>query len=217
MCYSFRTSILSYCIGIVSSVFAMCTNQMTIGVLIFFYTQMQLAEALIWKGIDTDNVQLNKIGTMIAKYSLPSHVFAVGVGYLLALRIQKKKIRSLDAIPLCFGILYYIVILGTVYQEETATTTYPKENGPTSCQNPNNRLLWPFPHQKWYLVGFAMIVLTFLFSRTMKFQSKIFVSSFFLLTFVMSLAASEATIGSFFCFSSAILAPFLVSINYFLV
>ena len=70
MCYSFQTSIFSYCIGMLSSIFAMCTNQITIGFLILFYTQMQLAEALIWKGIDTDNVHLNKIGTAIAKYSL---------------------------------------------------------------------------------------------------------------------------------------------------
>ena len=216
MCYSFRTSIFSYCIGILSAIFAMCTNQMTIGVLILFYTQMQLAEALIWRGIDTDNVKLNKIGTAIAKYSLPSHVFAVGVGYLLAIRIQKKKCTVLDTIPLCFGILYYIVIYNTVYQETMETTTYPKEIIPTSCQNPNNRLLWPFPHQKWYLIGFAMMILTFMFSKTMKFKSKIFVSSFFLLTFFVSLMASEVTIGSFFCFSSAILAPFLVSINYFI-
>lgn len=217
MCYSFQTSIFSYCIGMLSSIFAMCTNQITIGFLILFYTQMQLAEALIWKGIDTDNVRLNKIGTAIAKYSLPSHVFAVGIGYLLALRIQKKKIRLLDAIPLCFGIFYYIVVLNTVYQEQMESTTYPKENIPTSCQNPNNRLLWPFPHQKWYLIGFAMMILTFMFSRTMKVPSKILVSFFFLLTFLVSLMVSEVTIGSFFCFSTAILAPFLVGMNYFLV
>ncbi len=217
MCYSFQTSIFSYSIGMLSAVFAMCTNQMTLGVLILFYTQMQLAEALIWKGIDTDNVELNKIGTAVAKYSLPSHVFAVGLGYLIAIRLQKKSYTIYDTIPLCLGILFYIIVLFTVYQQKMETTTFPKEVVPTSCQNPNNRLLWPFPHQKWYLVGFAICILTFLFAKTMKRSSKLVISSFFVLTFVASLVASKVTIGSFFCFSTAILAPFLVIINYFLV
>ena len=54
MCFSFKTSLVSLTIGIISSIFALCTNQITLGVLIFFYAQMQLAEAIIWRGIDTN-------------------------------------------------------------------------------------------------------------------------------------------------------------------
>ena len=61
MCYNFKTSILAYSIGMASAVFAFFTRQIVLGMLILFYAQMQLSEALIWAGIDdSDNIQTNK-------------------------------------------------------------------------------------------------------------------------------------------------------------
>ncbi|NDE11875.1 MAG: hypothetical protein EBZ95_15155, partial [Chitinophagia bacterium] len=73
MCYDVKTSIISYSSGMVAAIFALCTRQYILGMLILFYSQMQLAEALIWKGIDTNNKSLNKIGTSYGKYFLASH------------------------------------------------------------------------------------------------------------------------------------------------
>ena len=75
MCYSFRTSIFSYTMGISAAIFALSTRQYILGMLILSYCQIQLAEAIIWRGIDTDNKSLNKAGTDYAKYTLPSHLF----------------------------------------------------------------------------------------------------------------------------------------------
>ena len=94
MCFSFKTSLVSLTIGIISSIFALCTNQFTLGVLIFFYAQMQLAEAIIWRGIDTNKKSLNRKGTIYAKYILPTHNLAIGIGHLIALHYQKKSSYS---------------------------------------------------------------------------------------------------------------------------
>ena len=63
MCYSVKTSIISYILGIIAGIFALSTRQITLGILILTYSQMQLAELLIWFGIDTDNDNLNRSGT----------------------------------------------------------------------------------------------------------------------------------------------------------
>ena len=62
MCYDFKTSIISYSLGMIAAIFALCTRQYILGMLILFYVQMQLSEALIWKGLDSqpDNKILNK-------------------------------------------------------------------------------------------------------------------------------------------------------------
>ena len=52
MCYSFQASIISYTLGMFSALFALSTNQIIIGFFILAYAQIQIAEAIIWKGID---------------------------------------------------------------------------------------------------------------------------------------------------------------------
>jgi hypothetical protein len=68
MCYSFKTSIISFTSGILSSIFALYTGQIELGMLILFYCQMQLSEAITWKGIDENNLELNRKGTKYGKY-----------------------------------------------------------------------------------------------------------------------------------------------------
>ena len=84
MCYSYRTSLIAYTIVMLSAFFALYTGQYIIGMLILFYGQIQLSEALIWKGLDNDNMTLNKMATNYGKYTLPSHLFAIGLGILVA-------------------------------------------------------------------------------------------------------------------------------------
>ena len=71
MCYSFRTSIISYTLGIAAAIFALCTRQIALGVLILFYCQIQFGEGIIWYGIDNKNQNINKIGTSFLQYALP--------------------------------------------------------------------------------------------------------------------------------------------------
>jgi hypothetical protein len=92
----------------ISAVFALCTNQIILGMLILFYVQMQLSEAIIWRGIDTDNTKLNRIGTLYGQYLLPTHNIAIAIGILIVLGYSQIK----DYIPLFISIVFYGIILG---------------------------------------------------------------------------------------------------------
>ena len=147
MCFSFKTSLISYSLGMFSAIFALCTRQYVIGMLILIYAQMQLSEAMIWKGIDTDNISLNKIGTNYGKYSLPTHFFFVGVGYLMAiLLIKKRKLKFYDFIPVTVGLFFYLYVIFYHYNKKYPEVTYQLDRKclkEDRCQNNNNRLQWP--------------------------------------------------------------------------
>jgi hypothetical protein len=85
MCYSFRTSILSYFLGIISAIFALCTRQIVLGCLILAYCQIQLSEMMIWYGIDNNNTKINKSGTSYGKYLLATHNIAISIGIIISL------------------------------------------------------------------------------------------------------------------------------------
>lgn len=216
MCYSVKTSIISYSLGMAAAVAAFLTKQYILGMLILFYVQMQLSEAMIWRGLDTNNQELNRVGTSYGKYLLATHNIAIGLGILIAIYMENKKLQPRDFIPLLIGIVFFIAIL-IVY----ATTTYEDVTYPAnrscfdkSCQNNGNRLQWPFPHS-WYGLSF-IISLIFMIIYIKPISSKIFIGSLFTITFLLSGIVYPASVGSVWCFVSAILAPLLVIINYYL-
>src|SRR5437016_14681034 len=107
MCYSVQTSIISYSLGMGSAAFAFYTGKLMLGFLISFYAQMQLAELIIWRGIDTNNTNLNRIGTSYGKYLLPTHNIAIGLGVVFsAILIEKRSLEPKDFIPLVIGLIF---------------------------------------------------------------------------------------------------------------
>ena len=223
MCYSFKTSIISYTLGMLAAIFALCTRQYIIGMLILFYAQMQLSEAMIWKGIDSDDINLNKAGTMYGKYLLPTHLFAIGVGYLLSIwLIKKRKLKYYDFIPIVIGIIFYLfIVLGTYRNKnyENKDVTYPQNRScmkDRNCQNSSNRLKWNYPHS-WYSILFILSLLFLII-----FVKPVYTCIFILLIFTLSLALiyliyPSSVVGSMWCFSAAILAPVIVIVNYFII
>jgi hypothetical protein len=216
MCYSFKTSIVSFSLGILAVIYGYYTKQPILATLILFYAQIQLSEALIWKGIDDNNVSLNKIGTSYGKYSLPTHNIAIGLGILIYIFFyQKRKLNYKDFIPLIIGVVFYMYVLFFWYDKDSPDTTYPRDrNCKKDCQNNNNRLVWPYP-QQWYTLSFLVsIVFCILYVKPLK--SIIFINSVFLITFFLSFFVSKNGSSSVWCFSAAILAPLLVLINSYL-
>jgi hypothetical protein len=208
MCYSLRSSLISYFLGLIASLFALCTNQIALGVLILFFSQIQLSEAIIWRSIDTDNVNLNKIGTAFGKYTLPTHLFALGIGILLEKMRNKKKIKNSDYMPLYLGVLFYIYIYNVYYRnKEYKTTTYPNEIG---------HLKLPYPTD-WYIYGFIISFLIILI-----YHKKIPYGVFSYVIFTLSLIWSIYYFGkynvvpSIWFFILAIISPILVFINFYL-
>jgi hypothetical protein len=218
MCFSFKTSIVSYTLGLISTAFAFITRQYVLGTLILFYCQMQLSEALIWKGIDTDDISLNRLGTNYGKYLLPTHGLAIGIGLIISIVIlQNRKPKLLEYIPLIIGIILYLyVVLGPYRNNTYPDLTYPTNKcGDKDCQNPNNRLKWPFPHF-WYVITFIMfVIIGLIFIKPLK--SKIYILSLFSISFLLSYILFPKNVGSFWCFVAAILAPILVIGNYYII
>lgn len=217
MCYSFRTSLISFTFGILSAMFALYTRQTALGILILAYSQMQLSEAMIWYGIDNNNMILNKIGTSYGKYTLPTHIFAIGTGILLAVMYnQKRPVTLKDYIPMIIGACFFLFVVFYYYiPTKSPDVTYPyKACKDKSCQNMNNRLRWAYP-TTWYPIGFLIsLIICIIYIKPLK--SGIFLSSSFTILFFASLYIFKIVMPSMWCFSTAILAPLLVTINYFL-
>jgi hypothetical protein len=218
MCFSLKTSIITYTIGIASAVFAFCTRQVVLGTLILAYSQMQLAEAMIWYGVDHNDTDLNQKGTSYGKYLLPTHNIAIGLGIIFSiLFVSKKKLKGIDVIPLVVGVLFYIAVLLGFYMNDTAHQTFPvKKNCGRDCQGADNRLAWPFPHQ-WYPASLGVsIILALIWIRPA--WTKVILTVMFVLIFILStLATTPAGVGSLFCWATAILAPVIVLVNYFII
>lgn len=213
MCYSYRTSLIAYTIVMLSAFFALYTGQYIIGMLILFYGQIQLSEALIWKGLDDGNTTLNKIGTNYGKYTLPSHVFAIGLGILLA---TKGK----SFIPIVIGIFSYITVVSFCYDNSKNKLTYPLDpNCKKECQNNDNRLQWPFYNgELWYgclcIIGFIFVCM-YLPTTSLKIMITMILAITYLCSFLFY-KNNTKSLASVWCFSSAITAPIIVLLGYYL-
>ena len=213
MCYSYRTSLISYTIVMLSAFFALYTGQYIIGMLILFYGQIQLSEALIWKGLDDGNTTLNKIATNYGKYTLPTHLFAIGLGILLT---TKGK----SYIPLVIGIFFYVFVVSFYYDNSKNELTYPLDrNCRKECQNNDNRLQWPFyDGELWYgyscIIGFIFICM-YLPTNSQKIMITMILALTYLFSFLFY-KNNTKSLASVWCFSSAIIAPIIVLAGYYL-
>jgi hypothetical protein len=229
MCYSFKTSIISYLIGMISGIVALFIKEYIVGLLILAYCQIQLAEAIIWKGIDTDNTQLNKTGTLYAKYTLPAHLLAVGIGIMVTLiythtnitNITNNKIEKKIIIPPLIGLLFYLGVVifysfpNSIKQnmkDAEEGLSYPSNRScmKRECQNNENRLQWPF-RDEWYMLQTMLIfILFFYYSSYISLQKIIILALFFGLTYIISRITYKWSSSSIWCFLSAILSPLLI-------
>lgn len=215
MCYSFRTSLVSYIFGMASAVFAFLTRQIVLGCLILAYAQMQLSELMIWYGIDKNDISWNKRGTSFGKYLLATHNLAIGIGIILSLIfISKKKLVLKDFIPALIGLLFFVVIVVFVYlPRKYPDVTFPLKNTCNKCQNPENRLQWPYPHS-WYGISYVIsVVLMFVWVKPR--NSKFILLLFFSLAFLLALTLYPRTVGSVWCWSTSFIAPAIVLTNYY--
>jgi hypothetical protein len=233
MCYSFKTSLISYLIGMISGIVSLFIEEYIVGLLILAYCQIQLAEAIIWKGIDTDNVQLNKIGTIYAKYTLPSHLLAVGIGIMITLIYTQNKDNKIEnniekkniIIPVIIGLLFYIgVVIFYSFPNSIKQNMKDAEEGlsyPSNlscmkreCQNNENRLQWPFKDE-WYILQTIIIFGLFIYYNVyytsyIPYQKSLILALFFGITYIISRLTYYWSSSSIWCFLSAILSPLLV-------
>jgi len=170
-------------------------NDPILGALIFVYSNMQLAEALMW--LNQSCGALNKTGTFIAYISLWIHPLAIGYGiYKVYNRIE----------PLLLGFL--VTMLGMII------TPKMKCSKP-DCKSGRGYLVWGF-NPGFYLYVFAIaVVMLLVYVRPLSYAAM--AVSFYLISFALSLTAgSTESVGSRWCILAAIWAPLIAFISYFI-
>jgi len=220
MCFSFKTSIISYTLGIIAAVIAFLTNQIALGVLILFFSQIQLSEALIWRGIDTKNDGLNRFGTIYGKYMLPTHLFALGLGIILEKLKNGKTLKKIDYLPISLGVIFYLYVYFNVYnkqskQEINDNLTYPLNKSENKCSY-TNRLKWNYP-TSWYIYGFIATFIVICFNIR-KMPYGIFTFSMYTLALLISIYFFRKynSVSTIWCFAAAVISPIVVLLNFYL-
>jgi len=205
MCYNLETSIVSFTFAMASGIAALSLKQYILGLLILCYGQMQLSEVFIWKGLTDNNVSLNRFGTAYGKYLLPAHNLAIGLGIYL---------HTKNILPLIIGALFYLIVM-LIYARDKADDTTKAGCG-SNCNRLFGKLQWPYKHN-WYIWGF-IISLLLLILYVNPLYSKLYLVGIFSLTLAMvALLDYNKAIGSFWCWSTAILAPLIVLVNTYII
>ena len=217
MCYNIETSIVSFIVITICGIIALRTKQPILGCLMLVYGLMQLSEILIWRSIDTKSDKLNRTGTAIGKYTLPSHNIAIGLGVLIAYWASRKNPKYW--IPLVVGIMFYIAVMIIYYREKdsnngiTKACRYPEE--PDSCTENSARLKWPYPHS-WYAISMIIsLILVMLYTRPLS-RATVIVS-FFVVTFVATnILGKSQVLGSYWCWAAAAFSPVVLFVTSFM-
>jgi hypothetical protein len=210
MCWNFETSIVSFGIGLVTSIALLIRhrrdkirykNDIILVYLILTYSIVQLAEALMWKDLNCARklgaFDLNKTGSYLAYLSLAAHPLAIAVGIYQAYK---------QTFPLVIGLIlfaYWLVII-------------PKK---MKCSQPqkdsNGHLVWGFETQL-YILNFAIAMgMTLYYIRPISYAAVIL--TFYVLTLVLSYFLSPGkAVGSNWCWMSAFLAPLAFVVTNFI-
>ena len=112
------------------------------------------------------------------------------------------------------GIIFYGVVLIIYNNSSYPSITKPRDSDLPQCSS--NRLQWPYPHD-WYIYSFIIsIIILVIYINPVKIQ--IFLTLSFLLTLIVTyMFFNSKTVGSVWCFSSAVLAPVIALVGYILI
>lgn len=208
MCYSVRSSIISYLIAMISGIIAIYNGIYALGLFIIAYSQIQLHELIIWYSLDTNNEKLNKFGTSLGKYMLPMHNIGLSIGILLSVMyVEKRKVILKDLYPLIMSIVFYLIITIIVYPNtpmgDTTNSQYPGR-----CDK--GRLNWPYP-STWYIFSYFLSIFILLqYNNSIKSKLAILLYTFIL---VLSFIVDKKHTPTLWCFSAAIISPIVVGIS----
>lgn len=233
MCYSFQHSLAAFLsvtvCGVVALLFpvrgspSFARRQPILGSLMICYGLMQLSEMLIWRGIDTNRVALNRIGTAIGKYTLCAHNIAIGVGVLIAYWKRSDAElpfgkRYMIWAPLAAGLVFYAgVMVNYALEADLSKTTtacvYRSGNPSNACTSHSARLKWPFPH-RYYAVSYALSLLILMVYVRPLWPNGALIAFFYSFSFVVTLLLGKVQVqGSYWCWAAAGFAPLLLVAN----
>lgn len=211
MCYSVYSSLIAFIISFAVGIKmiqmggdgrAIEKNKyLPLSLLILTYSQVQLAEAFVWYGVDHNKLKWNRFGTTWLQYTLPLHLLMMGVGYLL---VSKGTIY----VPFLLGMLCFVIVVSRFYSVRHSPYSFPQQNTSRSCSDFGARLIWPFD-VNWYVWMAIVAIGCFLYYDKLGWQNKIKVVLLFGVLYAVArwISVTNNTRSTFWCFASAIGAP----------
>ena len=207
MCYDAKTSALAATIGILSAVVAFNLKEWVIGSLSLVYSLMQVSEFLIWRGLDTKSIDLNRKGTWFAATTLRIHAVVV---LLVLLAVSWKRLEAQPTRRFALIILLVIALFGWWKTTSNASASLTTDPG---CAK-GCRLNWKFeggyPLQI-LIIGVAILI----GAPRLIVPMLIFFGGSILMALMLSnvnpKATFKTTVSTVWCIFTAIFSPIFVA------
>jgi hypothetical protein len=196
MCWSFQVSFATWAIAFVCSIVLMRRghpNDYSLGMLLLFYSSIQLWEALMW--LDQAGGTLNLTATYLAYFALYSHAFAIGLGLYAEYR---------DPIPLVIGSLSLLVGVVQLFRLPRFTPSFPASD----C----GHLKWGFQTDFYKWIFYLAMVLALVYMRPI--QTALMAWGVFAASFAFAyLFFAKGGVATMWCFIAAIAGPLFLWLN----
>ena len=197
MCFNFEASVIAFMIGEISG-YLLFKNKDPVysafGLFVMWYSFVQLAEAFIYKNYKT------KLASQLLLFNL----FTQGAVFAFLLHrynvIDNKLIMLVMALIVCYG-MYKI----TSSDFEPALLT----SNCLSCEN----IKWPFLSRNTINVLSVMYFLIFYVGFTHNSKKVNDITKYFMATLILSFVIPIKNGPSIWCYSSALVAPYLVYLS----
>ena len=205
MCFDQPSSLAALGVGLAAAGAAYAYRYTVLSVLIAVVALMQLSEFLIWRGLDTGSLPLNRAGTALARTTLGMHGLAVCLAALVfAMPDQRWRRAGLVLCTLAAFAMYGLIVDGP----HGLTTRAGCASG---C-----RLKWAFPvYPDTYKAMCAILFLALLLSRVPPRQT-LCIFAFYGLTLALAYATAKPSrlweaVSTSWCYACSIGAPLLIA------
>jgi len=198
MCYSFESSIRSWFIALISSLFLLAiskniTQSIWISAFTLTFTQIQIIEALIWKSIEDNNTNLNNIVKYIPLLLWCQPFVQCLFGY----------INTKNQYLLYLSLIYLFIIFVEMQTDDKYSVDISKDNHLIWRRNRNNKSIFILGDYNVYpyLYLFGLFAPLF-FINNNNILTKVGLLGTAVISFMYSLQYSKDEFNSMWCYTA---------------
>jgi hypothetical protein len=219
MCYDVKTSLAALTVGLASAVALFVLRRPILGTLVFTYVLMQLAEAMIWYGIDTHDVHVNRKGVDLASINVSIHALVVGLAIYAFKKTHLWSYGRRVALLVLTVIAIVLMLMGIHAKRHMAVVK------PSICSSSSCRLRWDWDYRDehynddrvWDMKYPLQVVVIIAMLYTAQIQDLGYIMFFFGILVVLAYAITpkgptriHASVTTTWCMITAFGAPLLV-------
>jgi hypothetical protein len=202
MCYNKETSITTYIVGSLSSLYLILSKNKSYniaGTFFLFVSQMQLIEYLIWKHqvkCDDYNIKISNIGSIL------NHLQPIIL--YLSINFFNKNIKNKEILNVMIGIYILCAIKYSTY-------VYPLN---CTILDNKNHLFWKWNHSKYNLYFYILFLVTLILLSYFGFTKPYNIIFAFIIigTYLLSLYkyGNTKAVGAIWCWFAALIPCFIM-------